>query len=168
MHHYRHVISQTSSLKGNRTRIRTCVRMPWANAVLFGYRHWKPQNRILRKQSTAREKDRIVMQFFISFMEFFWKKKTLLLAVTFRCCFISLSWLVSLLLLFVNYSVFKISSFVALQPFFFSTEQSWKCFKQSFAKLNNEMPKNVTIISNRSFVLWMTSFIRLNQIKSVK
>lgn len=85
MHHYRHVISQTSSLKGNRTRIRTCVRMPWANAVLFGYRHWKPQNRILRKQSTAREKDRIVMQFFISFMEFFWKKKN-----SFACCYVSM------------------------------------------------------------------------------
>lgn len=59
---------------------------------------------------------------------------------------------------------------VVLLPWnhFFSTEKSCKCFKQSFAKLNNEMPKNVTIISNRSFVLWMTSFIRLNQIKSVK
>lgn len=49
MHHYRHVISQTSSLKGNRTRIRTCVRMPWANAVLFGYRHCKPQNCFFKK-----------------------------------------------------------------------------------------------------------------------
>lgn len=168
MHHYRHVISQTSSLKGNRTRIRTCVRMPWANAVLFGYRHWKPQNRILRKQSTAREKDRIVMQFFISFMEFFLKKKLFCLLLRFDAVlFLFLDWY-HCCYFFVNYSVFKISSFVALQPFFFSTEQSWKCFKQSFAKLNNEMPKNVTIILNQSFVLWMTSFIRLNQIKSVK
>lgn len=93
MHHYRHVISQTSSLKGNRTRIRTCVRMPWANAVLFGYRHWKPQNRILRKQSTAREKDRIVMQFFISFMEFFWKKKLFCLLLRFDAVlFLFLDW----------------------------------------------------------------------------
>lgn len=169
MHHYRHVISQTSSLKGNRTRIRTCVRMPWANAVLFGYRHCKPQNCFFKKavDSAGKGSNRDAILYLIHGV-FLKKKKLFCLLLRFDAVlFLFLDWY-HCCYFFVNYSVFKISSFVALQPFFFSTEQSWKCFKQSFAKLNNEMPKNVTIISNRSFVLWMTSFIRLNQIKSVK